>query len=342
MAAKELKFAFFGAGFWSHCQLGAWKEVEGARCVAIYNRTRAKAEKLAAEFDIPAVYSDPVELLDREQVDFVDIATSNDTHAALVKLVAGRKLPVICQKPLAPTLAEAEDMAAACRLAGVQLLVHENWRWQRPIRELKRVLDSGVIGHMVRATVNVISGVDDYVNQPFLKELEQLLLADMGIHLLDTTRFLFGEVDSLWCHNQRVQPDIRGEDLSTIMLRMHNGMTVVNSLALDRVPVEKDYYVQTIVFVEGQRGSVELGGDYWIRVTTSDGTTSHRYTPPSYPWADPIYGASMASIVPCHQNLLAQLRGDGAAETTVDDNLKTLRLVEACYRSAASGAVVNP
>ena len=45
---SELKFAALGAGFWAQFQIGAWKEIPGARCVAIYNRTRSKAEALAA------------------------------------------------------------------------------------------------------------------------------------------------------------------------------------------------------------------------------------------------------------------------------------------------------
>ena len=64
-------------------------------------------------------------------------STSSPTSiptARFVRLAADRRLPVICQKPLAPTLEEAERMVAACREAGVPLLVHENWRWQAPIR----------------------------------------------------------------------------------------------------------------------------------------------------------------------------------------------------------------
>ena len=53
---SELRFGVIGTGFWARYQLAAWREVPGARCVALYNRTRAKAEKLAAEFGIPAVY----------------------------------------------------------------------------------------------------------------------------------------------------------------------------------------------------------------------------------------------------------------------------------------------
>src|SRR5688572_27083012 len=113
-----MRFAIFGAGFWAQYQLAAWRELPDMECVAIYNRTLAKAEALAKKFAVPRTYGDPEELLRREKPDFVDIITDIDSHSALVHLAAKHKVPVICQKPLAPTLAEAEEMVAVCRKAG--------------------------------------------------------------------------------------------------------------------------------------------------------------------------------------------------------------------------------
>ena len=170
---KTLRFAFFGAGFWAPCQLAAWRELKGVECVAIYNRTRAKAEKLAAQFGIPAIYDDPREMLRRERIDFVDIATGNDTHEEFVLLAAKHGLPVICQKPMAPTLAACNRMVAACRRARVPFLIHENYRWQTPIRALRAELARGTIGTPFRARFDSISGFPDITMQPFLAELEQ-------------------------------------------------------------------------------------------------------------------------------------------------------------------------
>jgi predicted dehydrogenase len=85
---KNLRFAIFGTGFWARYQLAAWRELKGAECVALYNRTRSKAEVLAHDFGVPAVYDDPEELLQREQLDFIDIITDVDTHPRFVQLAA--------------------------------------------------------------------------------------------------------------------------------------------------------------------------------------------------------------------------------------------------------------
>src|SRR5262245_40147300 len=106
----NLRFAIFGAGFWAQYQLAAWQEVKGADCVAVYNRTRAKAEALARRFGVPAVYDDAEELPAREKLDFIDIITDVQTHSRFVCLAAQHGVAVICQKPMAPTLREAEKM----------------------------------------------------------------------------------------------------------------------------------------------------------------------------------------------------------------------------------------
>ncbi|MCI0539947.1 MAG: Gfo/Idh/MocA family oxidoreductase, partial [Verrucomicrobiales bacterium] len=251
---SPLRFAFFGAGFWAPCQLAAWRELKGARCVGLYNRTRAKAEKLAAQFAhdrMPAVYDDAAELLRCERLDFVDIATSNDTHEEFVLLAAKHRLPVICQKPMAPTLAACERMVAACRKAKVPLFIHENYRWQTPIRALATELKRGRIGPVFRARIDSISGFPDITMQPFLADLEQYILADLGTHILDVARFLFGEADSVFCRTQQVHQNIKGEDVATVMLGMKSGATVTCHLALAENFIERECFPQTLFFVEG-------------------------------------------------------------------------------------------
>ncbi len=337
----NLRFAAFGAGFWARFQLAGWREAGGTECVAIYNRTKSKAEALAREFGIPAVYDDPEALLDKEKLDFIDVITDVETHGKFVRLAAAKRLPVVCQKPLAPSLEEAECMLAVCREAGVPLLVNENWRWQTPMRELKRVLSSGVIGTPFRARIDMISGFPVFANQPFLRELKEFILTDLGSHTLDTARFLFGEPDSLYCQTRRVHPDIKGEDVATIMMNMGGRTTVLVEMAYAENYLERDRFPETAVFVEGDRGSAELALDHWIRVTTKEGTHIRRCPPPRYAWADPAYDIVHSSIVPCQANLLAALRGEAEAETSGEDNLKTVRLVFASYQSARSGEAVH-
>jgi D-apiose dehydrogenase len=339
---SKKRFAFFGAGWFAHLQLAGWYELPDVQCVAIYNRTRSKGEKLAAEFKVPKVYDDPEKLFKQEKIDFVDIATNPFTLSRFVLMAARYKVPVICQKPMAPSVAIAKKMVNACRNAGVPFLVHENWRWQAPIRQLKSVLDTGVIGKVFRARIRMVSGRNVFVNEPTLSEIEKFILTDMGSHILDVARFLFGEADRLYCETHRVHPHIKGEDVATVIFRMGHGQTTVTcEMGYPENHLEHDYFPQTMIFVEGDRGSAEISGDYWVRVTTRTGTQAKRYPPICYPWSDPGHELVDSSIVSCQRHLLKALYGKVRGETTGEDNLKTIKLVYACYNSASKGKVIK-
>lgn len=337
---SNLRFAMFGTGFWAHFQLAAWQELKGVECVAIYNRTRSRGERFARQFHVPAYYDDPEELLRRERPDFVDIVTYPFTLSHFVKMVASHKIPVISQKPMAPSVAIAEENIRACREAGVPYFIHENWRWQTQLRELKKTLDSGIVGTPFRARISMVSAFPVYMNEPQLKNLEEFILTDTGTHILDIARFYFGEAQSVYCQVQQVHPDVKGEDVATVMMMMGGRTTVTIELGFPENYVEHEYFPQTMVLVEGNKGTAEVAKDYWLRVTTERGTHARRYPPVWYSWVDPGYHVIHSSIVPTNANLLQALRGEAAAETTGEDNVKTLRLVFAAYQSARSGNAV--
>jgi predicted dehydrogenase len=335
-----LKFAVLGTGFWSGFQIPAWFEVGGVELVAVYNRTVSKAEQVAHRFGVPRVYADAEALLRHEQLDFVDIITEVPAHAPLVFLAAQHKTPVICQKPMAGDYPTCERMVAACRAAGVPFMIHENFRWQTPMRALKRLLEEGRIGEPFRARLRFVHGLPDiFDNQPFLKTLEHFALTDVGSHLLDLARFLFGEPRSLYCQHLRTRDDIAGEDVASVQLRIGEMICACEISYSSRAEIE--CFPQTLVVVEGRKGVIEVAPDYWIRVTTDEGTFSRRYPPPRYAWADPRYEVVHASIVPCNADLLRALKTGQPAETSGEDNLKTMRLVYKAYESAERDQVIS-
>ncbi len=336
-----LRFGLLGTGFWSSFQLAGWRELEGVECVAMYNRTVSKAEHLAAEMAPNAnVYADPAEMMAKEELDFIDICTNVETHAPFTLMGAEHGLAVVCQKPFATSLEEAQKMLDACDKAGVPLLINENWRWQYPIRQLQRLMNEGRIGKPFRARIHYCNSFPVFDNQPFLKDLEQFILTDIGSHILDTARSLFGDAHSLYCQTQRVHPDIKGEDVATVIMQMGDDITVTCEMSYaSRTEIER--FPETYIYVEGNQGFLELGPDFWIRETTAAGTLSNRYPPPRYPWADPAYDVVHSSIVPCQEDLLNHLKRQNQAETRGAENIKTVQLVFGSYESAADGKVLQ-
>ena len=335
---RPVRIAVLGAGFWASFQIAAWQELEGTSIVGIYNRDFRKAQALAARFAIPVVEGDPEQLLAAVSPDVVDIVTSPESHVPMVHLAAQFGHAVIVQKPMADSLVAAEKMASECGDLAVPLYVHENFRWQRPIRRLQELIRDGAIGVPFRARLTFSSAFPVFDNQPFLRGLDRFILMDVGPHILDVSRFLFGEMKSVTCSIHRIDGRIKGEDVATMLIEARSGVTLVCELSYAS-RLERESFPETLILVEADKGSALLTYDGVIKVTTVAGTRAERVAVPAYAWADPAYAAVHASIVDCNRNLLAALRGQGNAETTAADNIETLRLVDAAYRSAASGEV---
>lgn len=337
---KNLRFAVIGTGFWASYQIPAWMELDGIELVALYNRTKSKAETLAQKFNVPHVYDDVQELLDKERLDFVDIITDVDSHASFTHMAAQKKIAVICQKPMAPKLEIATQMVKTCTERKVPLFIHENWRWQAPIRKLKELLDINAVGKVFKARVTFCSGFPVFENQPFLAELEEFILTDIGSHILDVCRFLFGEVSTLHCHTATVNPKIKGEDVANVFMKMENGITCYAEMSYASI-LEYEPFPQTFILVEGEKGSIHLTKDFKIHVTTKISTDILDARPKMYPWVDPKYALVHSSIVDCNRDILNALTGKAPAETTGKDNLETVRLVHASYSSARSGKIID-
>jgi predicted dehydrogenase len=337
---NKLKFAIFGCGFWSQFQLGAWKELDGVECVALYNRTKSKAVALAKRFGIPKTYDDPDALMQNENLDFIDIITDVDTHERFTVLGAQYGKNVICQKPLAPSYNAAQRMMKAVEKSGIRFYVHENYRWQPQFRRIKEILDDGIVGIPFRCETSWITAFPVFETQPFLTELENFALTDQGSHQFDVLRFLFGEAKTIYCEKQTINKKIKGEDVTTSVFKMKNGVICIQKISFSSI-MEKEIFPQTLLLIEGTRGSIRLDPDFEIRITTEKGTTKETVPMPEYYWQTDRLKPEPQSIVDINRNILNDMIGKGKAENTGDDNIQTVKLVWACYESASKGKIID-
>src|SRR5258708_35619722 len=155
-------------------------------------------------------------MFDREPLDLVDIATRGETHLPLVRLAVERKVPVICQKPIAPDWHTALEMVDTAEFAGVPLMIHENWRWQPWYRVARGMIARGDIGRPVGYgfRTRTCDGMGDapYPKQPYFRQLRRLLIDEALVHHIDTARFLFGEIDSVYAQASRRNLNVVAED----------------------------------------------------------------------------------------------------------------------------------
>lgn len=336
----EFKGALIGCGFFAVNQMHAWKDVNGAEIVAICDRDPERLKLVGDQFGIERRYSDAAALFTDGGFDFVDIATTVQSHRVLVEMAAAHKVPAICQKPFAKSLNDAKAMVRTCENAGIPLMVHENFRWQTPIQAVKTVLQSGAIGEPFWGRFSFRSGYDVFSGQPYLAEGERFIIEDLGIHTLDIARFILGDVTALTARTKRVNPKIKGEDVATILLDHQNGTTSIVDVSY-ATKLGTEPFPETLIEIDGTQGTIRLSQGYRLEVTGPNGTTVSDASPQLLSWASRPWHNIQESVLAIQQHWTDRLTSGGETSTSGADNLKTFALVEVAYESAAGGRTVD-
>jgi D-apiose dehydrogenase len=336
----NLRGALIGCGFFAVNHLHGWRDAKGAEIIAICDQNPERLKLVGEQFSISARYKDAAEMLRIEKPDFVDIATTAPSHRALVELAASLGIAVICQKPFATNLADAKSMVATCDKANVMLMVHENFRWQSPIQAVKHVLNAGTIGDVFWGRVSFRSNYDVYSGQPYLAEGKRFIVEDLGIHALDIARFLFGDALNVSARIKRVNPNIKGEDVATMLLDHSNGVASVVDCSY-ATQLENELFPQTLLEIDGTNGSLRLGANYKLAITSNCTTTHRDVSPPLLPWASKPWHNIQESVALIQQHWVGCLSANKQPETSGRDNLQTFALVEAVYQSAATSQTVT-
>jgi len=340
---KPLKGICIGAGYFSQFQYEAWTRIPEVEILAVCNRNQERAQATAETYKIPRVleYAELENALDELKPDFLDIITPPETHKAIVQLAARRGIHVICQKPLAPTLEESEEIVEIARQAGIRFLVHENWRWQPWYREIKSQLEQGTIGtlHSISVLMRMGDGWqnDAYLSrQPFFRDYPRLLIYETGVHFLDTFRYLGGEIDSIYSRLQKRNPDIAGEDAGQVVAGFHSGATaILDSSRYNETDCENPRYTFGKIRVDGSKGHIELSTNGSLSLKPLGEAT----VPIQYEHLSQYFGGGCVYNVQRH--FVDRMASGDPFESTGEDYLKTIALVEACYQSNKTNQVVK-
>lgn len=340
MAVEPLRGVLIGCGFFSDNHLNAWTRMDGVSLTGVCDLDGAKARSAAARFGIAGIYTDAAVMLETEKPDFVDIATTVASHRTLVELACTHAHTVICQKPFAETMADGTAMVTAAERAGANLIVHENFRWQRAFTVMKALVDEGRLGRLHFGRFSFRHGYDNYVNQPYLAEIERFTIMDVGLHLFDLARHFFGEVETLACTTQRLNPIVRGEDAFTTLMRHEGGATSLCDCSFysKRDP---DPFPQTVAEIEGDQGSLILSQDYALALHTGGGAQTIDAAPAVPEWGAAPWHGVQDSVIRFQAHAADVARGGAQPQPSGADNLKTLALALAAYDAAKAGTTIR-
>ena len=336
-----IKGVGIGAGYFSQFQYDSWSQMPQVKITGIHNRTRAKAEEMAEQYDIERVYDDYQEMIDTEQPDFVDIITPPETHLEMCQYAAERGIAIICQKPLAPTYTESVQIVDLVQAAGVRFMVHENWRWQPWYREIKKLIEDDVLGEVFTINFKMRTGdgwgENAYIpRQPFFREYPRLLMYETGVHFIDTFRYLLGEMETVYARLRQLNPVIKGEDSGQMIFGFSNGATAIfDSNRYNEIDVENPRFTFGKMRIDGSKGHLLLDnkGDIYIKPL---GQATYRH---DYPHEDKGFAGDCVHRLQRH--FVENFVSGAPFESTGEDYLKTIKIVEACYDSADQGQVIQ-
>jgi predicted dehydrogenase len=323
-----IRIGLIGAGWAAGHHLAAWRTVGSrARVVAIADPDRGAARSRAEEYGIERTYDSADALLDDVAVDALDIAAPRELHAPIARLAAGRGVAILCQKPLAPTLEEAERLVADIG-DRARLMVHENWRFRPHYRLIAHWLEENRVGEIRTVRMSVLTSgllpdsngqLPALVRQPMLAGLERMLLMEVLIHHIDTLRFLLGPLELLGSTIGKSCAAIRGEDRAALLMAGVDGaaVTLVGDFMVAGEPPGQFDHLE----IHGTRGTVTLKRDMLRSIGEVDEEVRVDI--------DANYRASWEGAI---THFIERLEDGRPFETRPEDNLETLRIVEEAYR----------
>ena len=328
MSDDRLRIGLAGAGWVSEHHLDAWGALDSrAIVVAIADPDARAAQTRAAESGISSVFGSVEEMLNTAGIDAIDIATPVETHAHICRLAADRGIAILCQKPMARSFSEAESLIAD--VAGrVPFMVHENWRFRPHYRQIQSWLRDGCIGEVRTAALSVLtSGLlpDDsgalpaLVRQPNLAALDRMLLMEILIHQVDVLRFLLGPLSLQAAQLGKNCLAIKGEDRAALFMTTMAGaaVTLVGDFMAHGYPPQASDRLELL----GTRGSIFLRENE-LRITGDVEEVIPLDLAANY----------KASYRNAFMHFLDGLES-GSFETSPEDSLETLRIVEAAYEN---------
>lgn len=334
---KSWRIGCIGAGFiMKDCQLAAYRDM-GFQAAAITSLSEEESRAVAQQYGIPHVYPSWMELLQDETLEIIDIAIPPHMQLEVVREACKHKniKGILCQKPISMSLEETREIVRLGEENGIKIGVNSNMRYDQSMRALKFILDKGLLGTPVLATIEM-RAIPHW--QAFLKDYEKLELFGMGIHHVDIFRYLFGDPSQITAVC-RTDPRTKFDHVDGITQYTYHYENGLMASSLDDVwawpedPCEKDIYIKWRV--EGTDG-MATGTIGWPMYPAREPSTL-RFTCKEYPnqWIEPKWDTVWFpdAFRGTMSSLMCAIETDTAPEISAEDNINTIACVETCYQS---------
>lgn len=335
----EVRVALVGCGRISKNHLESIGQVRGIRLVAVADTDVSRAQAVGEAKGVPA-FGSLEEMLAAVPSDLVSICTPSGLHPqhGVIAARAGRN--VLTEKPMAISLAGADELVQACDAASVQLFVVKQNRLNPAIQLLKRAVDKGRFGrlYMANVTVRWTRPQAYYDAEPWRGtwEFDGGAFMNQASHYVDLMQWLMGPVESVMAKTATQARRIEAEDSGAALVKFRSGALGVMEVSVLTYPKNLEGSITLL----GESGSVKIGGtavnrvDHWEFADYDDDdklVEAAATAPPS------VYGFGH---IPYYENVVAVLQGRARADTDGRAGRKSLELILGIYESARTGCEV--
>ena len=313
----------------------------GLEVVAIFDADNAKAQDVAKRHGIPTVYKTLAELLADPKVEIVDIAVPAAAQPEIFAQVAAAKKHILAQKPFATTVAAGEAMVKQAKDAGIIAAVNQQLRFEEGVAAAHKMVELGWIGTVSNFSINV-NLLTPWELWPWAKDLERLEVMLHSIHYHDLIRWFLGDAKTVFCAAGRTAGQFPKGETRTISTALYSS-GVTSLVHANHVNRGGDNYAE--YRIDGDKGSIRgtlgLLYDYPSgrvdtlevnsQVVPTDGWMPY---PVTTRWFPDAFIGTMGSVMDA-------ISTGASLRASVADNIGTLKMVEALYKSMDSGVSVD-
>lgn len=348
---KKFKFAIIGCGRISYKHVEAIvNNKEEAELVATCDIEIEKAVQRKDEYiksmDNKAdvhTYTDYKEMIEKEDIDVVTIATESGYHPEIAMYCMSKKLHVICEKPMALSIEDANRMIKCAKDNGVKLCVSHQNRFNKPIQQLRKAVEENRFGRLVNGTARILwnRNMGYYTQAPWRGtwELDGGTLMNQCIHNIDLLQWMMGgEIDTVYAQCDTFLRDIQAEDFGAIIIRFKNGAIGIIEGSACVYPKN----LEETLNIFGEKGTVCIGGlavnkiETWRFEDNKDNEDEILKAQEGDP--DTVYGFGHT---PLFKDVIDAIKENRQPLVSGEEGAKGMSIILAAYKSRLTGMPVK-
>lgn len=347
---KKLNFAIIGCGRISYKHVEALvRNRENAVLVAVCDVIKENAEAKANEYQKTFidgkvnVYTDYKEMLEKENIDVVTVATESGYHPEIAIYCMERSKHVICEKPMALSVKDADNMIECSRKNNVKLSVCHQNRFNVPIQQLRKAIEDNRFGKLINGTARILwnRNMNYYTQAPWRGtwELDGGTLMNQCIHNIDLLQWMLGgEVDTVYSQADTFLRDIEAEDFGAIIIRFKNGAIGIVEGSACVYPKN----LEETLSIFGQNATVCIGGLAVNKIETwrfeDDKNIEEEVLKSQDSDPDSVYGFGHS---PLFADVIDAIKNNTEPLINGEEGKKAMSIILAAYKSRLTGLPVK-